>query len=67
MTPEERLLHLEETVIELRKMVLVLRESLHEWAMRQRESLAIAVGGSEDYLATPLDKSLLVKRREKVR
>lgn len=67
MSPEERIAALEETVVELRQLVLALRQGLHEWAMRQRESRAVGIGADEDLLGMYYDKSLLARRRDKVK
>lgn len=67
MTPTELLLQqqLEIQAQELARLgaiVLCLQEKLDKWANSQRSAYAQLVGGSEDYLDTYYDKSLLTKR-----
>ena len=65
MTETEQLLLVR--ITELEKVVLDLHKKQQVWAEFQREAFARLVGGSEDYLGMFYDKSLLARRREKVR
>jgi hypothetical protein len=54
-------------VADLRTFVLQLHERTRNFVMRYREAASDQLSHSEDWLDTPYDRSLLAKRREKVR